>query len=189
VRWGYAVAIALAMLGALVIAGCGSDDGGYAADDGSSGGSAESASGGGYGGRGGMSAATADEGESNSAGAAIVSVGEAGDLGQVIVDSEGMTLYDFRKDKGTTSSCYGACAEAWPPLTTTGEAQAMGGAEASMLGMTERKDGTMQVTYAGHPIYTFVEDAKPGEANGNDVSAFGAEWYALQPNGEEHEDN
>ncbi len=59
------------------------------------------------------------------------------------------------------------------------------GASASKLGTTERKDGTMQVTYAGHPLYTFVEDKKPGEANGNDVSAFGAQWYALKGNGEE----
>ena len=52
-----------------------------------------------------------------------------------------------------------------------------------MLGTTKRKDGTTQVTYAGHPLYTFVEDAKPGEANGNGVSAFGAEWNALDGSG------
>ena len=109
----------------------------------------------------------------------------AGDLGQVIVDSEGMTLYDFHKDKGTTSACYGACESAWPPLTTSGKAQAKGGAQSSMLSTTERKDGTMQVTYNGHPLYTFVEDKKTGEAKGNDFTAFGAQWYALMPNGEE----
>jgi predicted lipoprotein with Yx(FWY)xxD motif len=57
-----------------------------------------------------------------------------------------------------------------------------------MLGTTKRKDGTVQVTFAGHPLYTFKEDEKPGEANGNDLKAFGDEWYALQPNGEEPED-
>jgi predicted lipoprotein with Yx(FWY)xxD motif len=51
--------------------------------------------------------------------------------------------------------------------------------------MTERKDGTLQVTYAGHPMYTFVEDKTPGEGNGNDTSAFGSQWYALTPSGEE----
>jgi predicted lipoprotein with Yx(FWY)xxD motif len=56
---------------------------------------------------------------------------------------------------------------------------------ASKLGTTKRKDGTLQVTYDGHPLYTFVEDKKPGEANGNDTSAFGAQWYALFPSGEE----
>jgi predicted lipoprotein with Yx(FWY)xxD motif len=54
-----------------------------------------------------------------------------------------------------------------------------------MLGTTKRKDGTMQVTFAGHPIYTFSEDKKPGEANGNDLKVFGGEWYAMTPSGEE----
>ncbi len=96
-----------------------------------------------------------------------------------------MTLYDFHKDKGTMPSCYGACAKNWPPLITTGNPQAMGAAQASMLGTTERKDGTMQVTYDGHPLYTFVGDKGPGEATGNDITAFGGEWYALLPNGKE----
>jgi predicted lipoprotein with Yx(FWY)xxD motif len=121
--------------------------------------------------------------------AGVVNVTNTGDLGEVIVDSKGMTLYDFHKDKGTTSSCYGACAEAWPPLLTSGKPKAMGGAEASLLGTTKRKDGTVQVTYSGHPLYGFVEDKKPGETNGNDVTAFGAEWYALEPNGEEPDDD
>jgi predicted lipoprotein with Yx(FWY)xxD motif len=118
-------------------------------------------------------------------GAGVVSLGNAQKLGMVLVDSNGMTLYDFHKDKGTTSSCYGPCEEGWPPMLTEGEPTVGNGASASKLGTTERKDGTMQVTYAGHPLYTFVEDKKPGEANGNDVSAFGAQWYALKGNGEE----
>ena len=121
--------------------------------------------------------------------AAVVEVANTDDLGKVIVESKGMTLYDFHKDKGTTSSCYGACAEAWPPLLTGGKPKATGGAESSLLGTTKRKDGTVQVTYNGHPLYGFVEDKKPGETNGNDVSAFGAEWYALEPNGEEPDDD
>jgi len=114
----------------------------------------------------------------------VISLGHTSD-GMVLVDSNGMTLYDFHKDKGTTSSCYGACEQAWPPVATEGEPTAGNGASASKLGTTKRKDGTMQVTYAGHPLYTFVEDKKPGEANGNDTSAFGAQWYALKGNGEE----
>lgn len=121
--------------------------------------------------------------------AAVVKVTNTGDLRKVIVESKGMTLYDFHKDKGTTSACYGACAEAWPPLLTSGKPKATGGAESSLLGTTKRKDGTAQVTYNGHPLYGFVEDKKPGEANGNDVTAFGAEWYALEPNGEEPDDD
>ena len=119
---------------------------------------------------------------------AVVKVMNTLDLGKVIVDSKGMTLYDFHKDKGTTSACYGECAAAWPPLLTSGEPKAQGGAEQSLLGTTKRKDGTVQVTYNGHPVYGFVEDKKPGETNGNDFKGFGAQWYALEPNGEEPED-
>jgi predicted lipoprotein with Yx(FWY)xxD motif len=103
----------------------------------------------------------------------------------VLVDSQGMTLYDFRKDKGTESSCYGECAGFWPPLIAKGEPQPSNGADASKLGTTERKDGTMQVTYAGHPLYTYALDKKPGEASGNNVDKFGGEWYALNKAGEE----
>ncbi len=92
-------------------------------------------------------------------------------------------------NEGTTSACYGACAQAWPPLLTKGQPKAMGGTEASLLGTTKRKDGTVQVTYNGHPLYGFVEDRKPGETNGNDLKAFGASWYALEPDGEEPADS
>lgn len=120
---------------------------------------------------------------------AVVKVMNTPKLGKVIVDTEGMTMYDFHKDKGNTSSCYGACAEAWPPLLTKGMPTTAGGAEASLIGVTKRKDGTEQVTYNGHPLYGFIEDQKPGETNGNDVNGFGAQWYALLPNGEEPEDS
>lgn len=114
-----------------------------------------------------------------------ISLGEAAGVGQVLVDSEGMTLYYFQKDqKGSgKSKCEGACAEAWPPLTTEGEPEAMQGVKAAMLGTIEREDGTTQVTYAGWPLYTFVEDQKPGEDNGTDSKAFGASWYPLHSNG------
>lgn len=128
--------------------------------------------------------ASSESGESRGGTAAVISLGHT-KVGMVLVDSNGMTLYDFHKDKGTTSSCYGACAQAWPPVTTEGEPTVGNGASTSKLGTTERKDGTTQITYAGHPLYTFVEDKKPGEANGNDVKAFGASWYALKGNGEE----
>ena len=116
---------------------------------------------------------------------AVVTVAKVGGLGQVIVDSKGRTLYDFHKDKGKTSSCYGGCAAAWPPLLTNGSPKATGGAKSSLLGTTKRKDGTTQVTYKGHPLYGFVEDKKPGEANGNGLTAFGGLWLALHPNGAE----
>lgn len=114
-----------------------------------------------------------------------ISLGEASGAGKILVDSEGMTLYYFQKDqKGSgKSKCEGACAEAWPPLITAGEPEAMKGVKAAMLGTIEREDGTTQVTYAGWPLYTFVEDKKPGEDNGTDSKGFGASWYPLHSNG------
>jgi predicted lipoprotein with Yx(FWY)xxD motif len=157
----------LTLVAVLGIAGCGGDSsGGY-----------------GSGGRSTETTATAP----SSQGAAVVSVAAIPSVGRVIVDAQGFTLYDFHKDKGSTSACYGACAGIWPPLTTGGAPKASSGAMASKLGTTKRKDGTTQVTYAGHPLYTYEADAKPGEAKGNDFSSFGAEWYALQPSGEEAE--
>jgi predicted lipoprotein with Yx(FWY)xxD motif len=165
----------LALVSLLALAGCGGSD-------------SSSNSGGVYGGGGGETAEATKPASSESGGSgAVVTASTAGDLGKVIVDSKGMTLYDFHKDKGDKSACYGACAKGWPPLLSEGKPQAGEGAMASKLGTVERNDGTTQVTYAGHPLYTFVEDKKPGEANGNDVDAFGAEWYALQPSGEEAE--
>jgi predicted lipoprotein with Yx(FWY)xxD motif len=186
-------ALALLAMAALVIAGCGGGGGSSTSEtsSGSSNENASSESSSGSGNRYGGSSESESKGASTEAapgaesGAGVVSLGNAQKLGMVLVDSNGMTLYDFHKDKGTTSSCYGPCAEGWPPMLTEGKPTVGNGAMASKLGTTERKDGTMQVTYAGHPLYTFVEDKKPGEANGNDVSAFGAQWYALKGNGEE----
>jgi predicted lipoprotein with Yx(FWY)xxD motif len=166
-------ALALTAVLAIVAAGCGGDD--------------SSSTGGVYGGKG-AAATTEPAAAGPSEGSATVTVAMVPELGKVIVDSDGFTLYDFHKDKGTTSSCYGGCASVWPPLTTGSAPKAAGGVSASKLGTTTRKDGTTQVTFAGHPLYTYVEDSKPGEANGNDVDLFGAEWYALTPSGAEPED-
>jgi predicted lipoprotein with Yx(FWY)xxD motif len=194
-RKTYALAmLALLATAAVVAAGCGG--GGSSSGYSGSTSSNENASGesaGGSGGRYGSGenksasseSSEAEGGSGAGAGSAVVSLGNAQKLGMVLVDANGMTLYDFHKDKGTTSSCYGPCAEGWPPLLTEGAATVGNGASSSKLGTTERKDGTTQVTYAGHPLYTFVADKKPGEANGNDVSAFGAQWYALKGSGEE----
>jgi predicted lipoprotein with Yx(FWY)xxD motif len=105
-------------------------------------------------------------------------------LGKILVNSKGVTLYLFEKDKKGKSACSGACAKAWPPLLTKGKPKASGGASAAKLGTTKRTDGTTQVTYNGHPLYTFIMDAnKPGRTAGQGVDAFGAEWYVLGTNG------
>jgi predicted lipoprotein with Yx(FWY)xxD motif len=121
--------------------------------------------------------------EGSSGNATTVSASESPELGMVLVDSEGFTVYAFAKDKGTTSSCYGACAGTWPPVIAAGKPVSGEGATSSQLGTTKRKDGTAQVTYAGHPLYTFADDHSPGEANGNGVTAFGGEWNALDESG------
>lgn len=167
-----ATLVALAVSGMLAVAGCGSGDGGSYGANGESSATTE-ATGGRYG---------APSSTGSSAGS--VAAASVGDLGKVLVDAEGFTLYYFEKDRNGKSACYGACANAWPPLTTSGTPQATGGAEASKIGTTKRTDGTVQVTYAGWPLYTYAADAKPGEDNGTDVNAFGASWYPLHPDGE-----
>jgi predicted lipoprotein with Yx(FWY)xxD motif len=180
----YALALmAVVAVAALAVAGCGG--GSNSTSESSSGSSYSGKGGGAYGGGGEKKTASSESPPGAESGAGVVSLGNVQMLGMVLVDSNGMTLYDFHKDKGTTSSCYGPCAEGWPPMLTEGEPTVGNGASASELGTTERKDGTTQVTYAGHPLYTFVGDKKPGEANGNDISAFGAQWYALKGSGEE----
>jgi predicted lipoprotein with Yx(FWY)xxD motif len=106
-------------------------------------------------------------------------------LGRVLVDSKGITLYDFVKDKGTTSVCYGACAALWPPLLTTSKPVAGTGVKASLLGTTKRKDGKLEVTYGGHPLYYFVTDRKPGQTTGQGVNQFGGPWWVLSAAGKE----
>jgi predicted lipoprotein with Yx(FWY)xxD motif len=174
-------AIAIVSLTALLAAsGCGGDDSsgsGGAYGSGSEGGSTQAAK-----------SETSGSGKASGTSDGVVAVADNGKLGAILVDSGGFTLYDFHKDKGGKSACYGACAATWPPLTTSGKPQATKGAMASKLGTTKRNDGTLQVTYAGLPLYTYVADAKPGDANGQDIESFGAEWYALQPSGAEAKD-
>lgn len=106
-------------------------------------------------------------------------------LGRILVDGKGITLYDFPPDKGTTSVCYGACAALWPPLLTHGKPIAGPGVRASLLGTTKRKDGKLEVTYGGHPLYYFVTDRKPGQTTGQGVNQFGGPWWVLSAAGKE----
>jgi predicted lipoprotein with Yx(FWY)xxD motif len=105
------------------------------------------------------------------------------DLGKILVDSHGRTLYLFKKDAGTNSTCLGECASEWPALRADGKPAVGSGASASMVGTTIRSDGKPQVTYQGHPLYLYVGDQEPGDTNGQGLTAFGARWYALSPAG------
>lgn len=122
---------------------------------------------------------TADQ--SAGAGAKVAVASSA--LGRVLVDGRGRTLYLFAKDKHGKSACAGKCAGFWPPLFTSGKPLASAGAKASLLGTAKRADGRLQVTYNHHPLYTFVKDTRKGQTNGEEVNAFGAEWYAVSPAG------
>jgi predicted lipoprotein with Yx(FWY)xxD motif len=109
---------------------------------------------------------------------------DAAGVGLILFNDKGFTLYRFEGDKGTTSTCYGACARKWPPVLTKGKPKPRAISQAK-LRTTKRKDGTVQVTYAGHPLYTFTGDKQTGETNGNGVVAFGGKWHALHPSGKD----
>jgi predicted lipoprotein with Yx(FWY)xxD motif len=114
---------------------------------------------------------------------ARVGVANNSKLGKILIDSQGHTLYLFQKDSGSTSSCTGACAAAWPPLRSSGNPVVRGEACASLVGATARFDGKPQATYNGHPLYSFVMDTKSGDTNGEGLTAFGGTWFAVSPAG------
>ena len=132
-------------------------------------------SGGAYGAAGSTSTSTVAAGT-----AATVATASVGQLGTVLVDGNGRTLYLFKNDTGTSSTCSGDCAATWPALTTKGDATAGTGAQSSMLGTTTRDDGTTQVTYDGHPLYLYSGDTAAGDANGEGI---GDIWFAVTVQG------
>jgi len=103
--------------------------------------------------------------------------------GTILTDGSGRAVYLWVKDTGGTSACSGACAGAWPPVTTTSTATASGSAQSSELGTITRSDGTKQVTYNGHPLYYFAGDSGPGTASGQGSDNFGAKWWLVAPSG------
>jgi predicted lipoprotein with Yx(FWY)xxD motif len=121
-----------------------------------------------------------------SAAAATLKTGTSS-LGVILTDASGRTLYLFEKDTGGKSACSGACAQGWPPLLATGTPAAGAAVSASLLGTVKRTDGTVQVTYAGHPLYYFVADTKPGDIKGEGSQAFGAGWDLISPAGKKIE--
>lgn len=131
----------------------------------------------------GSSTATGASGSSQpQTGPATIATSSTG-IGTILVDGNGRTVYAFAKDTSPQSTCSGACVQNWPAVTTAGTPQAGSGVTASMLGTSRRGDGTVQVTYAGHPLYRFSGDSAAGDMNGQGVDAFGARWYVLGPNG------
>jgi predicted lipoprotein with Yx(FWY)xxD motif len=103
--------------------------------------------------------------------------------GKILFDGRGRVLYLFARDRGGRSRCSGACAKAWPPFLTKGAPRTLSGVNAKLLGTTKRGDGTLQVTYAKHPLYYFKEDTKPGQIKCQNVSNFGGLWLVVAPSG------
>lgn len=164
---------------AALAAACGSGSGGSTTP---AGGGSAGGGGGGGGGYGGYGAPPPSGGASAAQAASLTT--RSTSLGTVLVGPDGRTVYLFEKDTGTKSTCDGACAKAWPPVTSSGSPAAVGGVQSKLLGTTSRADGTTQVTYAGHPLYYFIGDKAPGDVRGEGLKNFGAGWYVLMPNGQ-----
>lgn len=165
----------IAVAAAVAFAGCGSSS-----TSGSSGTSASSGSA--YGG-GASSSGMATKAVSAPASTAAAGAAKIGLSHGHLVDAKGRTLYLFEADKTSKSVCNGACAQNWPPTTTSGKPKAGHGVKASLLKTSKRSDGSTQVTYHGHPLYRFVGDSKPGQTTGEGINAFGAKWYIVNAAG------
>jgi predicted lipoprotein with Yx(FWY)xxD motif len=127
------------------------------------------------------SSGSAGGGGSSSGGATAATIDTAdGDLGTILVDAQGYTLYLFKQDTGTTSTCTEGCASTWPAVTTDGDPIAGTGTDASLLGTSDRPDGGTQVTYDGHPLYRYSGDSAPGDTNGQGI---GDVWFAVTADG------
>lgn len=103
--------------------------------------------------------------------------------GKILFDGRGRVLYLFARDRSGRSSCYAACAKAWPPFLTRGAPSSLRGVSAKLVGTTKRRDGTVQVTYGKHPLYYYKGDTRPGEIKCQNVSEFGGLWLVVAPNG------
>jgi predicted lipoprotein with Yx(FWY)xxD motif len=161
------IGIATSVLAVVIAAGCGSSAKGSAYSSGS------------Y-------SAAAVASAHRAGGATRVAVASS-QLGRIVVDGKGRTLYLFEKDKNRHSACYGPCATYWPPLLTHGKPVARAGAKQSLLGTTRRANGSRQVTYGGHPLYRYALDGKPGQTSGEGLQDFGGGWDAVSPAGKKVE--
>jgi predicted lipoprotein with Yx(FWY)xxD motif len=123
---------------------------------------------------------TSSSGSSTHAAAAAVGLKTAQIGGvTVLTNGNGFTLYTFAPDTSTTSNCNGTCAQNWPPVKGPATASGVNGAFATI----KRSDGSTQLTFHGHPLYTFVGDKSPGQASGNGINAFGGLWHEAPASG------
>ncbi|RFU19088.1 hypothetical protein D0Z06_23140 [Geodermatophilus marinus] len=112
----------------------------------------------------------------------VITVSDS-EFGPMLFDGRGQAIYLFDEETTAQPACYGDCAAAWPPVLTEGSPQAMGNTRGDLLGTTVRDDGSLQVTYGGHPLY-FYADEDPGQVLCHDVEGFGGTWLVVTPEGE-----
>ena len=126
----------------------------------------------------GVSVATANSGQAvpTAGGTAMLRTTTIGGV-SVLTNGSGRTLYWFAPDTPSSSACYGSCAAYWPPVIGTPEAGP--GVTLSKIATIARTDGSIQVTYAGHPLYTYIGDTAPGQASGNDINLNGGLWHEV----------
>jgi predicted lipoprotein with Yx(FWY)xxD motif len=110
-------------------------------------------------------------------------VASGSEFGQMLFDSAGQAIYLFDIETTSESRCYDECAEAWPPVLTTGDPMAGPGVNTSLLATTQRTDGTVQVTYNDHPLYFYAHEGKR-EVKCHDIFLNGGNWYVVQPGGD-----
>jgi predicted lipoprotein with Yx(FWY)xxD motif len=107
---------------------------------------------------------------------------DASEFGPMLFDDRGQAIYLFDREETAEPDCYDECAAAWPPVLTTGPPQASGDVQVDLLGTTHRDDGSLQVTYAGHPLYFYAHEA-PRQVLCHDVAEFGGVWLVVTPSG------
>jgi predicted lipoprotein with Yx(FWY)xxD motif len=159
-----------------VLAGCGSDPSAEAPPAPSAAGSAQPS----------VTSSTTPSGTPTSPGTPTVSgtgiKSASSDFGTILFDATGQAIYLFDKETSAASACYGSCAQAWPPVVTTGRPVAVGGVKQSLLGTTKRTDGTTQVTYGGHPLYYYAHEGK-NEVKCHNIEGFGGLWLVVTLSG------
>ena len=152
--------------GMLVLAGCGDDD-----DEGGGGPSGSYDSG---------TTESTQAAPAKPTGTEIV-LGDS-EFGSMLFDSKKQAIYIFERDSKGRTVCYDECAEAWPPVYTDGEPRAGRGVKQSLLGTVKRRDGRLQVTYDGRPLY-FYDHEGPGEVRCHNVNLNGGLWWVVGPDG------
>jgi predicted lipoprotein with Yx(FWY)xxD motif len=166
----------LSVIGLLVLAGCGGDDDSGASNEQRSKDDAamkkEKAA---------MKKEEAIKEDAAMAAGTTITLGDS-EFGQMLFGSNKQAIYVFENDSKGKTVCYGECAEAWPPVLTKGKPKAGDGVKSSLLGTVKRRDGKLQVTYAGKPLYFYSHEG-PGEVRCHNVDLNGGFWWVVGPDG------